>query len=82
MTHHNIKAEIRTILDDTQLGRAVKIDRLERMREDARAQMRAGSESAMVDDNDVGDDLKRLDQALNDLGAHPESIENKGAATL
>lgn len=82
MTHHDIKAEIRTILDDPQLGKAAKIDRLERMREDARAEMRAATESTMADDTDTGDHLKHLDQALNDLGAHPETSENKGAATL
>ena len=82
MSHHDIKAEIRNILADTKLGKAEKIGLLESMREDARAEMRAASESAMADDTNTGDDLKHLDQALDDLGAHPDSIEDKGGATL
>ena len=82
MAHQGVKSDITNILDDKKLSRDEKIDLLERMREGARAEMRAATESAMVDDNDVGDDLKLLDQALNSLSAHPESIEDGGGATL
>jgi len=82
MAHQDVKSDITNILDNTKLSRDEKVDLLERMREDARAEMRAATESAMVDDNDVGDDLKLVDQALNDLSAHPVSIEEGGGATL
>lgn len=82
MAHQNVETEIRTILDDNTLARDEKVSRLESMREGARQEMRAATESAMVDDNDVGDDLKLLDQALEVLAARPDSIEDGGGATL
>ncbi|MGJ8572088.1 MAG: hypothetical protein ACSHXI_15465 [Hoeflea sp.] len=82
MAHQDVKADIQKILDNTDLSAAEKISQLEYMREGARQEMRAATESAMVNDDDVGDDLKLLDQALEDLAAHPESIEDGGGATL
>lgn len=82
MAHQGVKSDISNILDDKKLPRDKKIDLLERMREGARAEMRAATESAMVDDNDVGDDLKLIDEALSSLSAHPDSIEDGGGATL
>lgn len=82
MAHQNVKTDISKILDDPKLAAAEKVSLLERMREGARAEMRAATESAMVDDNDVGDDLKLIDEALETLAAHPASIEDGGGATL
>ena len=82
MAHENVKADIQKILDNTELATAEKIAELEYMREGARQEMRAATESAMVNDNDIGDDLKLLDQALEDLAAHHASIEDGGGATL
>jgi hypothetical protein len=82
MAHQGVKSDITNILDNKKLHRDEKVDLLERMREDARAEMRAATESAMVDDNDVGDDLKLVDQALSDLSSHPVSSEDGGGATL
>ena len=82
MVTHDIDNVIAGILDDPALDTSEKIRKLEHMRQDARAEMRAASESAMVDDVDTGDDLKRLDMALHDLGADHDSIEDNGAATL
>jgi len=82
MAHQGVKSDITKILDNKNLPREEKVNLLERMREDARAEMRAATESAMVDDNDVGDDLKLVDQALSSLSADPDSIEDGGGATL
>lgn len=82
MTHQDVKADIRLILEDPDLNDAERIDRLERMREGARAEMRAATESAMVNDDDVGDDLKHIDDALARLSADPVSPEDGGGATL
>lgn len=82
MAHHDVKADIRAILDDPKLPMTEKIAQLESMREGARAEMRAATESAMVDDNEVGDDLKLLDRVLEDLAVHPRSTEDGGGATL
>ncbi|WP_417425555.1 hypothetical protein [Hoeflea sp.] len=82
MAHQDTKAAIQKIPDNDKLSISERIEKLETMRENARAEMRAGSESAMVDDNEIGDDLKLLDQTLEDLAAEPVSIEDTGAATL
>jgi len=82
MAHQDIETEIRKILDNPELAHSEKVDKLEYLREGARQEMRAATESAMVNDNDVGDDLKLLDQALEDLAAQPASIEDGGGATL
>ncbi|WP_417417772.1 hypothetical protein [Hoeflea sp.] len=82
MPHQDVKADIRNILEDPDMTDAEKINLLERMRESARAEMRAATESAMVNDDDVGDDLKHLDQALEDLSADIVSPEDGGGATL
>ncbi|WP_417434663.1 hypothetical protein [Hoeflea sp.] len=82
MPHQDVKADIRNILEDPDTTDAEKINLLERMRESVRAEMRAATESAMVNDDDVGDDLKQLDEALARLSADPVSPEDGGGATL
>ncbi|WP_306259127.1 hypothetical protein [Pararhizobium sp. IMCC21322] len=82
MDETGVKKQIEDIVTDTNLSADAKIDHLVRLREDVRAEMRAATESAMVNDNDVGAELKHLDQALEDLGHKPESPEDNGAATL
>lgn len=82
MAHRDLKTDIQKILENDKFSRDEQVKLLGTMRENVRAEMRAATESAMVDDNEVGDDLKLLDQALDDLAAHPDSIEDKGAATL
>ena len=82
MAHQDVKAEIQKILDDPELATAEKVSQLESMREGARQEMRAATESAMVNDDDVGDDLKQLDEALARLSADPVSPEDGGGATL
>ena len=82
MANHDITEDIARILDDPQLARSGKVARLKQMREDTRADMRAASESAMVDDAETGDELKHLDEALDKLGVDEESPEDRGAATL
>ncbi|MBC7284515.1 hypothetical protein [Hoeflea sp.] len=82
MVHQDIDTVIAEILDNPDLAKSEKINQLEKMREDARAEMRAASESAMVDDVETGDDLKQLDLALDKLGSDPDSIEDNSTATL
>ncbi|KJS11292.1 MAG: hypothetical protein VR78_13095 [Hoeflea sp. BRH_c9] len=82
MAHQDLKTDIQNILDDDMLPRDEKIKLLETMRVNARSEMRAATESAMVDDNETGDDLALLDRALETLSADTASIEDGGAATL
>ncbi|WP_422372772.1 hypothetical protein [Hoeflea sp.] len=82
MTHKTTKEEVQEILSDGGKSESAKIETLESMRESRRAEMRAATESPMVADDDVGDDLKIIDRALADLHAGTVSIEDNGAATL
>lgn len=82
MAPQDISDVIAKIVEDPALSKPEKVIELERLRQNARAEMRAASESAMVDDADTGDDLKHLDLALEALGADSASIEDSGAATL
>lgn len=82
MSHESVNADIEKILSDGQLSADERIDRLERMREGVRAEMRAATESGMAGDDDLGDDLKKLDEVLDELNTKPQSIEDTGAATL
>ncbi|MEQ8305215.1 MAG: hypothetical protein RIA09_01530 [Hoeflea sp.] len=82
MTHQATNDEVQKILKDDNTSTEQKIDTLESMRDARRAEMRAATESPMVADDDVGDDLKIIDRALADLHAGTVSIEDSGAATL
>ena len=54
MVHQNISDVISKIVEDPELAKSEKINQLEKLRQDARAEMRAASESAMVDDIETG----------------------------
>lgn len=76
MAHQDLKAYIQTTLNDDTLASDEKIKLLKTLRRDATAEMQAASESAMVDDNEYGDDFKLLDQALDDLATRRDSNED------
>lgn len=82
MAHQETKAEVQQILNKSGLSTEKKIDLLEDIRQDRRAQMRAATEGGMAADDDIGDDLKLLDEVLADLESQTTSIEDGGAATL
>lgn len=74
--------KIRAILDDEELGRAQKADRLMKLHEEARAEQRTASESGMVADDGLNADLREIDLALERLGEHKKTSTGGGAATL
>ena len=76
MAHQDLKAYIQKTLDDDTLDSDEKIKLLKTLRRDATAEMRAASESAMVDDNEYGDDHWLIDQALDDLATRLDSNED------
>ncbi|MEQ8480940.1 MAG: hypothetical protein RIC18_09795 [Hoeflea sp.] len=82
MKHNATEQEVLEILNDSGKSDSAKIETLESMRDGRRAEMRAATESPMVADDDVGDDLKIIDRALAKLQAGTVSIEDNGAATL
>lgn len=82
MSEESVKMETVAILNDETLSTKGKIDRLEKLHADVRAEMRAATESAMVSDNDIGAELKLLEDALDQLNHEPEAPEDGGGATL
>ncbi len=82
MSQETVEAEIVKILTDETLSREEQINRLDKMRSYVRAEMRAATESSMVVDNDIGPELKQLDEALERLGYTAVSTEDSGGATL
>ena len=82
MAHQDVKADVSDIVNDPKLATADKINLLERMHESVRAEMRAATESTMVDDNDVGEELKTIELALDDLASDPAAPEDGRGATL
>ena len=82
MNRQAMKTEIEEILSSKELKSRQQIAELERLREDIRQQMRAETEGGATSNDDLGADLKLLDEALESLNTEPESIEDTGAATL
>nr|WP_306269491.1 hypothetical protein [Pararhizobium sp. IMCC3301] len=82
MPSQDVKAKIEVIMSDASLSVDDKVRRLERMYQDVREEMRAATESSMVTDDDIGDELQDIEKALDKLNHHPDSIEDSGAATL
>ncbi len=79
MTVSTMELKLCAIRNDTGLSRKEKIERLEKLRNEARALQRAATESAMVEDDGWYEDVHLIDTELENLG---RTIEEKGAATL
>ena len=78
------KAEqsIDSVLNDTSLSREQMIRKIKTFYFDARARQRAATESPMVGDDGLNNDLMVYERALEGLGIDVTSIEDEGAATL
>ncbi|MGQ3212796.1 MAG: hypothetical protein ACT6U0_29150 [Shinella sp.] len=79
MTISTMELKLNAIRTDTGLSRKEKIEKLERLRTEARALQRAATESAMVADDGWFEDMHLIDTELENLG---RGVEEKGAATL
>lgn len=79
MTVSTMELKLNAIRTDTGLSRQEKTDKLEKLRNEARALQRAATESAMVEDDGWYEDVHLIDTELENLG---RSVEEKGAATL
>ncbi|MCW2306616.1 hypothetical protein [Rhodobium gokarnense] len=73
---------IDSVLKDDALSREQKIRTIKTHYFDARARQRAATESPMVDDDGLNNDLMAYERALEGLGVDVASIEDEGAATL
>lgn len=75
-----IADRINEILYAPGLSRQERIKGLKILRDDARAEQRAASESGMIDDDGLNDVLKHLDLAITRLGGEPLAEEEEHSA--
>ena len=74
--------QIENLTSDDALTREQVVERLKALYFDARARQRAATESPMIADDGLNDDLRTYELALEKLGVDAASIEDEGAATL
>lgn len=74
--------KVASILRNPELSRRDRIEKLEKLREDARAEQRLASEGGTIDDDGLNSDLRDIEIALGRLGKDPAIEEGKGPATL
>lgn len=73
---------VASILRNPELSRRDRIQKLMRLREDARAEQRLASEGGMIEDDGLNSNLRDIELALERLGLDPAIEEGKGPATL
>lgn len=82
MSDHIINAEVRDIMTDESLSRKERLNKLTKMRDDARAEQRMASEAPAIDDDGMNSKLRDVELMLEQLGIDPSKEEGKGPATL
>lgn len=81
--YENVKhPEVRDIMTDTTLTHQERIQRLSKLRDDARAEQRMASEAPAVDDDGLNSKLRDVEMMLERLGRAPSQEEGKGPASL
>jgi len=73
---------VASILRNPELSRRDRIQKLMRLREDARAEQRLASEGGMIEDDGLNSNLRDIELALERLGLDPDIEDGKGPATL
>lgn len=75
--------KVTAVLNNPQLTHSDRIQRLTRLRDDARAEQRLASEGGMIDDDGLNSDLRDIEIALERLGSGQAAAQDgKGPATL
>lgn len=86
MARQSVGADIEAIITDKTLTRQEQIEALEKMHGEVRAQIRAATESAMVDEDDLGEELRQIEEALESLRPTSKTVkdsqDDRGPATL
>jgi len=82
--YENIRnVEVRDIMQDEKLSHKERLNRLTKLRDDARAEQRLASEApAAVDDDGLNSKLRDAEMMLDKLGREMSKEEGKGPATL
>jgi hypothetical protein len=73
---------VASILRNPELSRRDRIQKLMKLREDARAEQRLASEGGAIGDDGLNSNLRDIELALERLGLDPAIQEGKGPATL
>ena len=86
MARQSIATDIEAIIIDKSLSAEEQVTALKKMYTEVRAQMRAATESAMVDADNLGEDLRQIEEALESVEARTkltvEKVDDDGPATL
>jgi len=82
MDSSNVETQIQDIMTNKKNSVSEQREQLEKMRQEVRAEIRAASESAMVDDQDIGEELRKIDLAIDSIDPDAEDDRNDGPATL
>ena len=82
MKKGTVKAQIQEIITDKKKSPQEQLRLLRKMYQELRAEMRAATESPMVDDQDLGAELKMVEEAIENIDPDTEITDDKGAATL
>lgn len=82
MSRDKVRTDIDRIIKDKTLSQERQVEMLRKMYDEVRAEQRAQTESAMVDDQDIGAELRDIEMALESLGTEASKPEEGGAATL
>lgn len=80
---NSIQEQVDAIMNNASSTVDKKKEELKRLYEYARAEQRAASESMMVDDDGLNNDLRAIEMALENLGtSQPVEKQAKSAASL
>jgi hypothetical protein len=83
MMYENVKDEaVRAILSDASLSHGQRVQKLTKLRDDARADQRLASEAPAASDDGLNSTLRDVELVLEQLGKSPAAEEGKGPATL
>jgi hypothetical protein len=81
--YENIRnVEVRDIMLDEKLSHKDRLNKLTKLRDDARAEQRLASEAPAVDDDGLNSKLRDAEMMLDSLGREMSKEEGKGPATL
>lgn len=82
MLRDSTKSRIEHIITNKDNTTQDQLRLLKSMRREVRDEMRAATESAMIDDQDIGAELKAIEEAIESVDPGNGVPDHKSAATL
>lgn len=74
--------DVKSIMTDPYLSRRERIEKLTKIRDEARGIQRMASEGGMIESDGLNADLHEIDMALDQLGKSLSEQDSKGPASL